>query len=226
MEKKNYFGLKANGIRKKININTVAIFIAVLQLIIAMPQLKLAYVSCTSSDIDKLNKTIKDIQEENKRLNIVDIPKDITDEKLLMIDSIQYELYLYIRTLADFDTKEYKGTDKDIMEFEKLRYKQLLDYNFQIYTTCKNIKSLFSKDNYTLLVMSIRIDSFDPIIKILQELSVKKENADLDDYQKIFYSTKFRQYTEMQCDLVFRFIELLNLCKIQQMHNLKIPTMN
>ena len=225
MEKKNYPGLKVCR-AIKIDINTIAIFIAVLQLIIAMPQLKLAYDSCTSSDIDKLNKTIKGIQEENKRLNIVNIPKDITDEKLLMIDSIQYELYLYTRTLADFDTKEYKGTDKDVMEFEALRYKQLLDYNFQIYTTCQRIKSLFSKDNNTLLVMSIRIDSFDSILKILQDLSVKKENADLDDYQKILYSAEFRQYIEMQCDLVFKFIELLNLCKIQQMHNLQIPTVN
>lgn len=226
MEKKNCFKIMIDRIKEVLNINVIAVFIAVLQLVIAMPQLKLAYESCTSSDIDKLNKTIKDIQEENKRLNIVNIPKDITDEKLLMIDSIQYELYLYTKTLADFDTKEYKGTDKDIMEFEALRYKQLLDYNFQIFTTCQKIKSLFSKDDCALLVMSIRLDSFDSVIKILQELNIEKENANLDDYQKILYSAKFRQYIEMQSDFVFKFIEVLNLYKIQQMHNLKVPVVN
>lgn len=82
-------------LKKLVKIESLGVIIAGLQLIIAYPQLQLAYDSVAKDDITKFNENLKQFQSHVEKFIIVDIPDSLVNEDVKIARVFQKQIYAY-----------------------------------------------------------------------------------------------------------------------------------
>lgn len=101
MEKKK---LKVSRIRRQLcSVQVLGIIIAILQVVIAAPQLKWAYDALYDNDTKKLNQTIIDFQNHNASLNLIEIPDSLQNDTIRKAQYLQRQLFLLANAVSQGD---------------------------------------------------------------------------------------------------------------------------
>lgn len=90
-----YWNVPDDLLRKLVKIECLGVIIAVLQLIIAFPQLRLAYESATSSDITELKNVINNFKKHVESYQFVNIPDSLQNIEVCQAKEYQQKLYAY-----------------------------------------------------------------------------------------------------------------------------------
>ena len=90
-----YWNVPDDLLRKLVKIECLGVIIAVLQLIIAFPQLRLAYESATSSDISELKKVIDNFNKHVESYQFANIPDSLQNKEVCRAKEYQQKLYAY-----------------------------------------------------------------------------------------------------------------------------------
>lgn len=207
-------------------LKVLGVVIAALQLVIAMPQLRLAYKSCTSDDMDRLKATIEDIRLKSSKINIVALPESITDSELLWADSVQQSLYLFVRTTASFDCGSFEKNDSTSKDYALNQYSNYLSWTSLVVENCRDVnrKLASSNDNNSLrlLFLTLNYSHLDLVLESLTGINEEVEKSAKGAEALLSKTEEFKTLIQQQTDLCCKYIELLNLYKIRRMHNIEI----
>lgn len=108
-EKPSMMNRLSTALKRLININTLAVIIAFLQLIIAYPTLKLMIMSKN----DKIAQTTNRFSEQLKNMEFVSIPDSLMNEDIRHAQQLQKEIYTLSLIVAN---SNYSSKEKPVVE--------------------------------------------------------------------------------------------------------------
>lgn len=115
MSYKNNWNMPHDLLNKLVRIEGLGLFIAVMQLFIAFPQLKAAYETLENNDINNLKESLETFNKHLESAVIVDIPDSLMNEDVAKARTYQKELYAYSLFLTHCNLVwDYPETDINI----------------------------------------------------------------------------------------------------------------
>lgn len=215
---------------KMLFLNILVVVIAILQVIIALPQLKWGYDALTDNDTKRLHNEFVNFRNHNAAITLISIPDSVLNDNIKIVRYYQKEVFLYSSIISQFDYTAQNVENSNDVNLWLEQFKRVYLLLTESITSQEVVMNLDLSSDYKLLkIIYIGPSDYIHFKHTLASFNtdaarfLNSQAVEYADFKKNFPFEKAAKLIKEYDNLNMKFINLLNEYQFKEAYHLVLP---